>query len=358
MLASALARIGVDGLMISPFGKGIARSQLHAVEALAARGEHELVVFVREPGASDLLAGNEVKVVPVTERLTIEWELHGMPRAARRHGLDAFLTLSERLPLAGGPPVVVWLFESPLHRIRTNRERHAPLWFRSSDILTQLLWKRSLERSAHVAMGSRATEREVLALIPSLGDRTSVVYPGVPPCFGPGPASTRRSEPYLLHLGSDDPRDNTEVAIEAARRVGVRLVVAGNATPRGEAEYVGRVTDEELASLYRGAVALIDPTLYEGFGYGVLEAMACGTAVVASNVTSIPEVVGDAALLCDPTDIDGFAAALERLLERPGLAAALRERAAVRAARFTWAATADGLARALTAAVPSGPRAS
>src|ERR671923_1219546 len=90
--------------MISPLGKGHSRSQLHAVEALAARGEHELVVFVRDPRAAEMLARADVESVRVRERLTIDWELRGMPREARRRRLDAVLTLSERLPPAGGAP--------------------------------------------------------------------------------------------------------------------------------------------------------------------------------------------------------------------------------------------------------------
>jgi glycosyltransferase involved in cell wall biosynthesis len=334
--------------MISPQGKGHARSELHAVEALAARGGHELVVFVREAGAEELLAPVDVEVVRVEERLTLDWELRGLPRAARRHRLDAFLSLSERLPLSGGPPIVVWLFESPVHRIRANRANRAPLWFRASDAATAVLWRRSLRRAAHVAMGSHATEREVLEMVPELRGRTSVVYPGVPPGFGAGEAAAPR-EPYVLHLGSDDPRDNTAVAVEAARLAGVHLVVAGGATPTAGAEFVGRVSDEELAALYRGAVAVLDPTLYEGFGYGVLEAMACGAPVVASNVTSIPEVVGDAGILCDPRDPAAFAAALRRLRDEPGLSAELRSRGLAQAARYTWERTAAGLASALAA---------
>jgi glycosyltransferase involved in cell wall biosynthesis len=349
MLASALARIGVDGLMISPRGKGHARSERHAVEALAARGEHELVVFVREPGAEELLAALDVEVVRVRERLTIDWELRGMPRAARRHRLDAFLTLSERLPLAGGPPVVVWLFESPVHRIRQNREAGAGLWFRASDVLTSALWRRSLRHAAHVVFGSHATEDEVLAAIPGLRGRTSVAYPGVPPGFSPGAGPDR--SPYVLHLGSDDPRDNTGVAVEAARRAGVRLVVAGGATPREGAEFLGRVSDEELVELYRGAQAFIDPTLYEGFGYGVLEAMACGAPVVASDVTSIPEIVCDDGLLCLPHDADAFASALRRIVDDGELRAELRVGGIARAKVFSWEQTGAGLSAAIAAAL-------
>lgn len=347
MLAAGLLRIGVDGLMISPSGKGHARTELHAVRALAERGEHRLVVFVREPGAEELLAGVDVEVVRVTERLTIDWELRGMPRAAKRHRLDAMLTLSERLPLAGGPPTVVWLFESPLHRIRANR-RAGSAYQRASDLLTLGLWKRSLRRAAHVAFGSHATEEEVLGEIPALRGRTSVVYPGLAPGFGPGQHSERGV--YAFHLASLDARDNTRVAIEAASLAGVRLLLAGGArfdVGAAEVEFLGRVTDEELIDLYRGAAVYIDPTLFEGFGYGVLEAMACGAPVVASNITSIPEIVGAAGFLCDPRSPRAFADAIRLILDDAQLAAALRAQAQERAGRFTWATTGEGLAKAV-----------
>jgi glycosyltransferase involved in cell wall biosynthesis len=332
-----MARVGVDGLMISPQGKGHARSERHAVEALAARGEHDLVVFVREPVEID-----GVETVRV-DGLTLDWELRGVVAAAREHRLDAFLSLSDRLPLAGGPPFVVWLFESPMHRIRSNRTNGAPIRHRGSDVVTALLWKRSLRRAAHVAFGSRATRDEVEADVKVAS--ASVVYPGLPPGFSPGPARDR-GEPYVFHLGSNDPRDNTAVAVEAARLAGVRLVVAG-----GGPGSIGRVSDAELLDLYRGAVAFLDPTLYEGFGYGVLEAMACGAPVVTSDVTSIPEVVGDAALLCDPRSPQEFADALRRIVDEPGLAASMRDRGIAQAARFTWSATGEGLARALDRAL-------
>jgi glycosyltransferase involved in cell wall biosynthesis len=343
MLASALARIGIDGLMISANGKGHARSQRHAVEALAARGEHDLVVFVREPVRLD-----GVEVVRVEPRLTIDWELRGMPLAARRRGLDAFFTFSERLPLLGGPPTLVWLFESPRHRIEQNRTTGAPLWFRASDTLTATLWKPSLRRAAHVAFGSAATRDEVLTELPELERRSSIVYPGLAPGFSPGDAPDRGR--YVFHLGSDDPRDNTAIAVEAARRAGARLLVAGGWRGSG-AEALGRVSDAELVGLYRGAAAYLDASLYEGFGYGILEAMACGVPVVASNTTSIPEVVGDAGLLCDPRSPDELAAALRRVLDDPLLAADLRARGLARAATFTWDRASDGLAEAIDRAV-------
>jgi glycosyltransferase involved in cell wall biosynthesis len=336
-----VARIGVDGLMISPDGKGHARSERHAVEALAARGEHDLVVFVREDVS---LEG--VEVVRVDDPLTVQWELFGVVAAARRHRLDAFLTLGDRLPLAGGPPFLVWLFEAPTHRIRANRASGAPARHLASDVVTSMLWKRSLRRAAHVAFGSKATSDEVLEMV-SL-DSTSIVYPGLPPGFSPGAHRDRGR--YVVHLGSADPRDNTAVAVEACRLAGIRLLVVGGAagdTALGDVEFLGRVSDDELVDLYRGARAYLDPSLYEGFGYGVLEAMACGAPVVASGVTSIPEVVGDAALLCDPRSPADFAEALTRVLDDVGLAATMRERGLARSRRFTWEETGLGLGRAI-----------
>jgi hypothetical protein len=333
MLARGLLRIGVDATMVSPAGKGHARTQRHAVEALARLGELELVAFVRDAAAAALLP---VETVVVAERPSILWEQAGLPLRAR--GLDALLSWSDRLSVLPQPPTVVWLFESPVHRIRQNRRAGTGTYQRGADLLTAALWRRSLRRAAHVCFGSRATAAEILVETPELEGRTSVVYPGLAPGFGPGPAPER--EPYVLHLGSTDPRDNTKAAREAARLAGVELVVVGEAG-------IGRVSDTELVDLYRGASAYLDPTLYEGFGYGVLEAMACGAPVVASDRTSIPEIVGDAGLLCDPTSPEELAAAVRRIFDEPGLAEELRRRGLERAREFSWEAAAGTLVATL-----------
>jgi glycosyltransferase involved in cell wall biosynthesis len=333
-------RVGFDGLMISPDGKGHARSERHAVEALAARGEHELVVFVREP-----VEIADVEVVVIHPRLTVDWELRGVASAVKRYRLDVFVTLSERLPLVRTVPIVVWLFESPVHRIRANRRTHAPLWHRGSDLVTASVWRRSLRRAAHVAFGSQATRDEILAELPLAS--TSLVYPGVPPGFSAGNAERER---FVLHLGSNDPRDNTAAAVDACARTGARLVVVGGWRGEG-ADVRGRVSDAELADLYRRAACFLDPTLYEGFGYGVLEAMASGTPVVASNTTSIPEVAGEAALLCGPRDVDALAEAVARVLGEPWLAERMRAAGLERAAGFTWERTGASLSAAIAAAL-------
>jgi glycosyltransferase involved in cell wall biosynthesis len=148
----------------------------------------------------------------------------------------------------------------------------------------------------------------------------------------------------VLALLSTDPRDDAETVFTATR--GHRLLVAGGYRGREQegVEYLGRVSDDELLELYRGAAAYIDASLYEGFGLQVLEAMACGTPVVATGVTSIPELTRGAALLVPPGAPDAMAAALARVLSEPDV---WRRRGLERAAEFTWERTARELSEAL-----------
>jgi glycosyltransferase involved in cell wall biosynthesis len=168
--------------------------------------------------------------------------------------------------------------------------------------------------------------------------------------------------PYLLSLGLLDVRKNVEAAVEAFTRLvlqeGCRdlsLVVAGPAgsgtagVERAVAEARARgarvvmpgfVPDEELAALYSGALGFVFPSLHEGFGIPPLEAMQCGAPVIASNRSSIPEVVGDAALVVDPQDADALCHAMYRLYRDGALREDLRARSLARAAQFSWDRTA------------------
>jgi glycosyltransferase involved in cell wall biosynthesis len=104
--------------------------------------------------------------------------------------------------------------------------------------------------------------------------------------------------------------------------------------------FVGTKDNEDLASLYRGALALAFPSLYEGFGLPPLEAMSCGTPVVSSNVCSLPEVVGDAGILVDPLDVEAMAGSMRALAESSQLRADLRKKGLLRSQEFTWKKTA------------------
>src|SRR5919205_44703 len=326
-----MARLAVDATAVAPGAKGIGRVAKGTVEALAARGVD--VVALASAGA-ELDAHAET----VRARPAVLWEQLGLRRAAREH--DVVLTFTERLPVAARGRFVVWLYELPQRRL----ERSRGLYQRGSDLVTRALWKRSLRSAWRVAAGSRATADELERALPELRDRVAVVYPGIDSRFTPGPG--RSGGRYVLHIGSSDPRDNTGAALAAFARTnaeGVRLLVAGGVAGPAQdgVEFLGRVPDEELVRLYRGAAAYLDTSLYEGFGYQALEAIACGAPFVGSNATSLPEVVGDAGLLVDPTDAEALAAALGRVLTEPGLADELRRRGLERAREFTWERTAE-----------------
>lgn len=161
--------------------------------------------------------------------------------------------------------------------------------------------------------------------------------------------------PYLLYLGGINARKNIARLLAAyaelrARRPELTLVIAGKrqwATAEVDqamarlalephVHFTGYVPDADLPALYSAAEVFVFPSLYEGFGLPPLEAMACGTPVVTSNRSSLPEVVGDAALLVDPYDVPALAAAIERVLDDAPLRAELQRRGFARAARFTW----------------------
>jgi glycosyltransferase involved in cell wall biosynthesis len=274
----------------------------------------------------------------VTIKPTLAWEQLGLARAARE--VDVMLTWTERLPLAGGGRFVVWLFEPPTHRIEQNRRTGARAWQRGSDVVTLALWKRSLRRAAVVLTGSQATADAIRAIAPA-----RPLYPGLDEAFRPG----RERDDFVFHLGSNDPRDDTSTAIAAAQLAGRKLVIAGGYDgPAEDVDVRGRVSDDALVELYRSAGVFLDTSLYEGFGYQVLEAMASGTPVVASRTTSIPELVGDAGVLCPPGDAPAFAAGIQRAAEQH---AELARRGLARAAQFTWERTARELADAIEEAL-------
>jgi glycosyltransferase involved in cell wall biosynthesis len=231
---------------------------------------------------------------------------------------------------------------------------------------------RSIARADLVLADSAHTRSDIVSLLGVPPDRVQVLYSGVPPGFrtqpelGEGERLRARyglgGRRYVLSVGTLQPRKNYVRLIRAFANLEpetvepeTQLVIAGGrgwlyqdifteAGRHGDrVRILGFVDEADLPALYRNAALFAFPSLYEGFGLPVLEAMACGVPVVCSNASSLPEVAGDAALLVDPLETDGLAEAMARVLEDAGLRREMVARGVAQAARFTWARAARQL---------------
>ncbi len=284
----------------------------------------------------------------------------GMPAATRRDRIDLLHVTYVAPPLGACPFVVT------VHDISYTRY---PQFFSPRDRwMLSTLVPLTMRRAARVITVSNHARQEIIDRYGIAPARVAVTYEAAAGQFAEvhdpvqlaevraryGVPATGR---YLLALGNLQPRKNMGRLVEAFARLrsraeitDVHLVIAGKALWResevyaavqrvqltGRVHFVGYVADEDLPALYSGALAFVYPSLYEGFGLPPLEAMACGTPVVCTNVASLPEVVGDAARLITPTDVDDLAQALHAIATDDGLRATLIDQGHRRVAQFSW----------------------
>jgi glycosyltransferase involved in cell wall biosynthesis len=231
-----------------------------------------------------------------------------------------------------------------------------------------------LRSSRLVVTDSENTRRDVVATYGLSAERVRVVYPGYDEAeyFADGatPASDRSHDPCYLYVGNLLPHKNVLGLVDAfaivRRRRRCRLIIRGQGRPAyaravrerveklGLADavtFVGYLEIASLRDLYYRATCLVMPSLYEGFGLPALEAMACGTPVITSANSSLPEVVGDAALTVDPRDSASLADTMDRVASDADLRDELRERGVRRAKSFSWRRTAEGISQAIEEAV-------
>ncbi len=269
----------------------------------------------------------------------------------------------------------------PVRRARTALTVHDLSFLRhpecSSPPLLEYLLRavpRSVARADVLLADSENTRQDLVELLGVEEERVFVVYAGVDARFAPRTPDPQRAavlerygirRPFILGLGTLQPRKNFCRLIHAYAqlrdecRVPHQLVIGGGKGwlyedifdavdtlgLHGDVLLSGFVDDADLPTLYRAADAFAFPSLYEGFGIPVLEAMSCGTPVVTSTTSSLPEVAGDAALCVPPDDVGALAHALWRLLDDQELRAVLRERGLAQAGRFTWESAAEQLLR-------------
>ncbi len=256
---------------------------------------------------------------------------------------DVYHCPTLRAPLTRGkPPLVVTVHDV----VPVLFPETMSTWSR---LYTRATLRSVLNASDLIVAVSQTTANDLNRLLHVSQERIRVVWSGVDEIFLRGaPTAPPISSPYVLFVGTPEPRKNLPRLVEAMktlRKRGIeqRLVIAGGGgwgkvtLDSPEVDVLGRVSDEELVSLYAHASCLALPSLYEGFGLTAVEAMAVGTPVVASRTGSLPEITGNAAVLVDPYDTNAIAAGLERAIgERDALSVLGRERAK----QFRWDRTA------------------
>ena len=297
------------------------------------------------------------------------WIRHTLPDVLRRDRFDVLHCPAFVAPEAAPCPVII-----TMHDIiyRLYPQAFGWWWVRFMNSMTP-----AVRAAAAIICGSECSQRDIVQAYSLPPERVHVIPYGVDhdrfhPGAGLDPTWAGRlgiRSGYVLHVGELSQRKNIPTLLRAVARLREQgkwnerqLVLAGSDAPgmhgadeifrtiaelelRASVVLAGRVPDEHLPGLYANAALLVMPSVYEGFGFPVAEAMASGTPVVCSNVSSLPEVAGDAARLVPPTDIESLAAAIDDILCNAALADEMRRKGLVQAQRFDWKQTAQATLR-------------
>jgi glycosyltransferase involved in cell wall biosynthesis len=348
-------------------------------EALARRDDVRLTLILPRRAASEQPWGDlgQVVALPVDPRRRIDWvraDQVNVPRAAARAGADVLHNLASTGPVHGSVPRVV-----TVHDLHYRAEQTAHFGVRALGM--RVLVPAAARRSRRIIVPSRATREDVLRHLRVPAERVDVV----PEALGHPVADARHARddvradlragerPMLLTVSAKRPHKNLMRLLGALARLPAErrpvLVMPGYRTPHEDelraraselgladgVRFLGWLSASELEDLYRAADAFVFPSLLEGFGLPVLEAMARGVPVASSDRASLAEVAGDAALLFDPEDEASIAGAIERILGDTELADRLAAAGLAQAARFTWEAAAEGTVASYRRALAGSP---
>ncbi|MBW9255535.1 glycosyltransferase [Acidithiobacillus ferriphilus] len=369
-------RVAVEATTLSGRLAGIGHYTAALCQQVVTDGSATLAYFTarswaqeppRQPGLRIPRPLQWRKRIPLGRELQFVLQGRQLARLERIWRPDLILGPSFVLPRAKAPSVLV------VHDLSHLRypEVHPPA--RVAFLNRHL--RPAMARAGAVLTDSRFTEAELLHYFPEVAGRTHVVYPGISGRFASAPVAEVETaldgvllgdeRRFFLFLSTLEPRKNLAgllaayAALPAAIRRAHPLVLVWQMgwqetnfaailmgmLARGEVRMLGYLRDELLPALYRRALALVYPSLYEGFGLPPIEAMATGCPVLVANVSALPEVCGDAALYCDPLDVRSITAAMRRLAEDEVLRARLAAAGPARAALYTWeAAAAQALA--------------
>ena len=354
-------RFCLDARTATDHFPGIGRYVNNLERAMVAQlmGDEQLIV-IRDPARSNRwespgpqpgrVTTLEAAISPFGFRQQI-----AIPNLLRANAVDLYHSPYYLMPYRPGKPTVVTIYDLiPQHfpQVVSVRAR----------LLFQWTTRLALRAADQIITISEATRRDLLAAYPLPPTRVTAIPLAPDPIFRPQPSGeTWRvrekyglPERFVLYLGINKPHKNLVRLVEAWKQVQTDavLVIAGawdarypqvkaHAAALGkQVRFLGPIPQADQPGLYAAATIFAFPSLYEGFGLPVIEAMACGTAVACSNRSSLPEVAGSAAVLFDPREVNEMVEAISYLLMDESLRANLREQGLTQAAKFTWKQTA------------------
>ena len=363
-----MAIIGLDATSLSIYGKGVSRHQYNLIKSLSKFDKKNCYyVFLNKKNIlPDLPKQENFHYVRIYMPKRIIWDQFQVPLVIMKYKLDIYHSLMDTLPVIGKVKFVLCVVEIPDYRIELGRKTmHNSLYMRLSQKYNMLFFRPSLKKAKLIMTCSNSTKEDLIHRYNVDEKKIRVLYhaPDEQFCAPDNKKdllNTRKKynaeEGYILHISSLDPRDNTPAVIRAYHKalseskVSQKLIIGGNVDVKrtgleklitelnlkNNIIFTGRLPEKELLALYQAADLFMDPSLYEGFGLQVVEAMACGIPVITSNTTSLPEVVGNAGILVSPTDINGLASAMIRVLTDSELRNTLCQRSLERTKFFSW----------------------
>lgn len=350
----ASLRVGLDGLAFRAPAAGVRRYTVELARALVAL-DADVEVFAL--GADQAWVPSGVRAVPARwrPRANALWQVAVIPALVRRAAVDVFHAPAYTAPLAGAGRVVLTIHD-------VSYARRPEFYPYRRDPARRLFYRLSARRADAIITVSRFSRDEIVAAYGIAPGRIRVIPEAPAGCFRPAeavPVDADCTAPYVLHVGDLHARRDLPMLLGAVMRVrsteprlaALRLVLVGKdrehvadrlkalAREAGQPTaivHLDGVNDDELLGWYRGAGAFAYPSRYEGFGLPLVEAMACGTPVVAADEGATPEVLAGAGILCPPGDQAAFAEAIAGVLTQPARAASLGEAGRRRAAAFSW----------------------
>jgi len=363
-------KLGIDGREFqSPGLTGIGRYIRNFLNWLSEnRTDVTPVVFLNQRCRYSPPSGR-VQTVTINEHFTPVWDQVSLPAAIKAGGLDVFISPYVKMPFAAGCPVVLIINDLIPLRLPARDSGSTPV----KNVYFRLAAEAAVKRAAAIISISEFTKNEAVRVLGAAEEKIEVVRLGLEPRFRPtrGGAGTLEKSlglaagEYILYVGQFRTTKNTAALIRAYSALGeelkdkYRLVLGGGesgeyerlralANSLGLAErvlFTGYVSDEELPSLLSNCAVFVYPSLYEGFGYPPLEAMACGAPVISSGAASLKEISGEAAMLVDPPSADKIAEAMTAMLSTPGLADSYAEKGVEHARAFTVESMSKGFMR-------------